>query len=111
MNTGSLHHADGSHEDRCDFDRLEECVDFLLKKHERLSAEREALLAELVEREHRATTLEMQLEGERARREAAIESVDKILSRLEQLQTSVNIETVEVAASAGQGAAATVENA
>lgn len=64
-------------------------MDFLIREHERLSAEREALLGELLDREHRIASLEARLEAERALRASAVESVNKILSRLEQLQASV----------------------
>lgn len=64
-------------------------MEFLIHEHERLSAEREALLGELLDREHRIASLESKLEGERALRATAVESVNKILSRLEQLQASV----------------------
>jgi|JI10StandDraft_1071094.scaffolds.fasta_scaffold2288239_2 chromosome segregation ATPase len=74
---------------RYDFERLERSVEFLIHEHERLSAEREALLGELLDREHRIASLESKLEGERALRATAVESVNKILSRLEQLQASV----------------------
>ena len=74
---------------RYDFDRLERSVEFLVREHERLSAERAALLGELLDREHRIASLEGRLESERATRAAAVEHVNKILSRLEQLQASV----------------------
>jgi hypothetical protein len=76
-------------EDRYDFERLERSVDFLIREHERLSAEREALLGELLDREHRIVSLESKLEAERAMRAAAVASVDGILTRLEGLQASV----------------------
>ena len=76
--------------DRYDFDRLERSVEFLIEEHERLSGEREALLEELIEREQRIATLTAQLEEEATRRRTAVEGVDKILSRLAQLQTSVS---------------------
>ncbi len=72
-----------------DFDRLEQSVEFLINEHERLSREREALLAELVDRERTISRLEGRLEEERIRRTTAIEGVDKILSRMMQLQESV----------------------
>ena len=72
-----------------DFDRLERSVDFLIDEHQRLTAEREALVEELVERERRIAALEGTLEKERVRRMTAIESMDKILGRLDQLQASV----------------------
>lgn len=75
--------------DQYDFDRLEQSVEFLIKEHERLSGEREELLAELVDREHRISTLEGRLDLEQSKRAVAVESVDKILARMEQLQTSV----------------------
>jgi hypothetical protein len=76
--------------DQYDFDRLEQSVEFLIKEHERLSGEREELLAELVDREHRISTLEGRLDLEQSKRAVAVESVDKILARLEQLQASVS---------------------
>ena len=75
---------------RFDFDRLERAVSFLLEEHERLSTEKGALLEELVERESRITSLEAKLEGERSRRASAVEGVDNILARLEQLQASAS---------------------
>ena len=72
-----------------DFDRLEQSVEFLINEHERLSREREALLAELVDRERTISRLEARLQEEQDRRVAAIENVDKILGRLAQLQESV----------------------
>lgn len=79
----------GERDGRYDFDRLERSLDFLIDEHQRLSAEREALLGELREREHRISTLESRLEAERAQRATAVDHVDKILSRLQQLQASV----------------------
>ena len=76
--------------DRYDFDRLERSVEFLIDEHARLTGEREALLEELIEREQRISALTSQLEEESTRRRAAVEGVDKILSRLEQLQASVS---------------------
>ncbi len=72
-----------------DFDRLERAIDFLIGEHERLSSEKAELLEELVEREQRLTSLQSRLDAEKAQRLSAVESVDKILGRLEQLQTSV----------------------
>jgi chromosome segregation ATPase len=72
-----------------DFDRLEQSVEFLLKEHERLSAEREALLSELVDREQKIASLESAVREGRERRAAAIESVDALLGRLEKLQATV----------------------
>lgn len=74
---------------RYDFERLEGSVEFLIREHQRLSAEREALLGELLDREHRIASLESRLESERATRATAVEGVNKILSRLEQLQSSI----------------------
>ena len=71
-----------------DFDRLERAIDFLIGEHERLSSEKAELLEELVEREQRLTSLQSRLDTEKAQRLSAVESVDKILGRLEQLQTS-----------------------
>lgn len=78
----------GNADDRYDFDRLERSVDFLIDEHRRLSAERDALLGELLDREHRIATLESRLATERATRTTAVERVGKVLSRLEQLQGS-----------------------
>jgi cell division septum initiation protein DivIVA len=89
MNAGSRTDEDTSRVDQYDFDRLEKSVEFLIKEHERLSGEREELLAELVDREHRISTLESRLDLAQNKRAVAVESVDKILARLEQLQTSV----------------------
>ena len=88
MNAESRSDADESRAPHYNFDRLEQSVEFLIKEHERLSGEREALLAELVDREHRIATLETRLGGEKAKRATAAEGVDKILARLEQLQAS-----------------------
>ncbi len=81
---------EGVRRDRYDFDRLERSVEFLIEEHVRLSGEREALLEELVEREQRVGALELQLDRERSHRLTAVEGVDKILTRLEQLQASVS---------------------
>ena len=89
MNAGSRTDEDTSRVDQYDFDRLEKSVEFLINEHERLSGEREELLAELVDREHRISTLESRLDLEQNKRAVAVEGVDKILARLEQLQTSV----------------------
>ena len=89
MNAGSRGDGEAPGADRIDFDRLERSVDFLIEEHIRLNAEREALVAELVDREHKIATLEGRLEAERVRRVTAVEGVDKILTRLEQLQGSV----------------------
>ena len=72
-----------------DFERLERSVEILLKEHERLSAEREALLEELVERERRIGSLEAKLSLESGRRVSAVESVDRILERLHALELQV----------------------
>jgi len=89
MDAGSRNDHNTSRFGQYDFDRLEQSVEFLIKEHERLSGEREALLAELVDREHRIATLESRLDAEQTKRSTAVEGVDKILARLEQLQTSV----------------------
>ena len=75
--------------ERFDFERLEHSIETLLRDHERLTAEREALMAELVDREHRIATVESQLRDERRRRVSALEGVDRILARVESLQASV----------------------
>jgi hypothetical protein len=75
--------------DRFDFERLEQSVDSLLKDHQRITAEREALMAELVDREHRIASLEAKLREERGRRSTALDGVDQILSRVSSLQQLV----------------------
>ena len=75
---------------RFDYERLERSIAFLIEEHERLSTEKAALLEALVDRESRLTSLEAKLERERATRAAAVEGVDKILARLEQLQASAS---------------------
>jgi hypothetical protein len=89
MNAGSRLDQESSRIDRYDFDRLEQSVEFLIKEHERLSGEHEGLLAELVDREHRISTLESRLDLMQNKRAVAVEGVDKIIARLEQLQTSL----------------------
>ena len=74
-----------------DFGRLERAIEFLIGEHERLTREKDELLRELTEREQRVASLESQVARERERREVAIEGVDKILGRLEQLQSSVAV--------------------
>lgn len=74
---------------RYDFDRLERSVEYLIREHERLSAERAELLGELLDRELRISTLESRLDAERATRAAAVGSVNQLLARLEQLHASV----------------------
>ena len=75
--------------DRFDFDRLERSVEILLEEHASMSAEREALLAELVDREHRIGILEARLEAESKRRASAVDGVDRILARLEELESDL----------------------
>lgn len=82
-----------------DFKRLERSVEHLLKDHERLSAEREELLEELVERERRISGLESKLVVEGERRVSAVESLDRILKRLEELESDVA--SVGIAAESG----------
>ena len=89
MEVGSRSDEEPSRVGQYDFDRLEQSVEFLIKEHERLSSEREALVAELVDREHRIAVLESNLAEEHGKRATAVEGVDKILVRLEQLRTSV----------------------
>ncbi len=89
MEVGSRSDEETSRVDQYDFDRLEQAVEFLIKEHERLSGEREALVAELVDREHRIAVLESNLEQEQSKRAVAAEGVDKILARLEQLRANV----------------------
>ena len=89
MNVGNRSDEETSRAGQYDFDRLEHSVEFLIKEHERLSGEREALVAELVDREHRISTLESRLANEQGKRATAVEGVNKILARLDQLRTSV----------------------
>lgn len=72
---------------RFDFERLEQSVGALLRDHDRLAAEREALLAELAEREHRLAVLEGRLDRERMCRVSAAEGVDRLIARVESLQS------------------------
>jgi len=80
MNVGSHSDENMSRSGQYDFDRLERSVEFLIEEHERLSGEREALVEELVDREHRIAKLESLLEEERCKRVTAIEGVDKLLT-------------------------------
>jgi uncharacterized protein with von Willebrand factor type A (vWA) domain len=89
MNVGSRSDEETSRVGTYDFDRLERSVEFLIKEHERLSGEREALVSELVDREHRISVLESRLATEERKRVSAVEGVDKILNRFEQLRTTV----------------------
>ena len=70
MDVVSRSDENASRVDQYDFDRLEQSVEFLLKEHERLSAEREALLSELVDREQRIATLENSLSSGQERRKS-----------------------------------------
>ncbi|HIF95307.1 MAG: hypothetical protein ABGX04_00475 [Myxococcales bacterium] len=93
MNTGSRSDEETSRVGPYDFDRLERSVEFLIQEHERLTGEREELVSELVDREHRIAKLESQLATEQRKRVTAAEGVDKILNRLEQLRTVVAVNT------------------
>ena len=89
MNDASRGDAESSRGDRYDFDRLERSVEFLIQEHQRLTQERQALLAELADREHRISSLESRLDSERGRRVRAVEGLDRILARLEELEAGV----------------------
>ena len=89
MGLGTQGDDDASRVEQYDFDRLEQSVEFLINEHERLSGEREELLAELVDREQRISKLESRLQEEQNKRATAAEGVNKILARLEQLRTTV----------------------
>jgi predicted nucleic acid-binding Zn-ribbon protein len=93
MNVGSRTDEELSRVGPYDFDRLERSVEFLIKEHERLTGEREELVSELVDREHRIAKLESQLAAEERKRVTAVKGVDKILNRLEQLRTTVTAKT------------------
>ena len=85
----AAHQADGETlaAGRYDFDRLERSIEFLLEEHERLTTEREALLAELVDREHKIATLETRLEEIRGLLEQISDrhsAIDRELGQLEQ---------------------------
>ena len=82
-----------------DFKRLERSVEHLLRDHERLAAEREELLEELVERERRIAALESNLAAEGERRVSAVDQLDRILKRLDELEADV----AEVGTSAESG--------
>jgi len=89
MNAERPGENDSSRTDRYDFERLERSIEFLLKEHERQSAERDALVEELIERERRIASLEAKLEAEGQRRATAVASVDRILDRLEMLEAGL----------------------
>jgi chromosome segregation ATPase len=79
-----------------DFQRLQRAIEYLIEEHQRLARERdrveqerEALRDELVEREQRLASLQAELEAERGRRRTALEGVEKLIGRLDQLQASV----------------------
>lgn len=72
-----------------DFKRLEGSVGRLLKDHERLAAEHEALVFELVERQHKIALLEAELERERERRAQAVEVVDRVLDRVAGIEATL----------------------
>lgn len=95
--------------ERYDFERLERSVEYLLENHERLGAEREALLAELADREHRIASLEAKLDADRRRRATAVATVNRVLERLEALQATPRTPGLQpssepMSASAGGGA-------
>ena len=71
------------------FDRLERALEFLIHEHERLTQEKDELLHELADRESQLRQLEDRFTRERERRELAVEGVDKLLARLDQLRSSV----------------------
>ena len=102
MNAGSRSDEETSRVGPYDFDRLERSVEFLIQEHERLTGEREELVSELVDREHRIAKLESQLAAEQSKRMTAIEGVDKILNRLEQLRTSVTTNATDASNSAAR---------
>ncbi|MFP6656417.1 MAG: hypothetical protein VCB25_12395, partial [Myxococcota bacterium] len=91
MNAGTTIDVTPPETAKYDFDRLEHSIEFLMKEHERLTGEREALVSELVDREHRIATLESRLEIERGKRKTAIEGVEQALGRLENLRASVKV--------------------
>ena len=78
-----------AHTNPYDFERLEQCIEHLLTEHARLNAEREALMAELSDREHKVNSLEARLETERTLRAASLARVDRILEQLDGLESSV----------------------
>jgi len=87
-----------------DFERLERSVEILIEDHERLSAEREALRNELVERERRILSLEAKLAAESQRRASAAEHVDRILKHLEAVERRVVDARAATVPSANPGA-------
>jgi chromosome segregation ATPase len=85
-------HADREY----DFQRLERAIAYLIDEHERLAREKDrleqehaALREELVDREQRLAALQQELTSERGRRRTALEGVDKLIERLDQVQASV----------------------
>lgn len=82
-------HAGASQESPYDFERLERSIDLLLEDHQRLKAEHEALIFELVERQQKMAALESELAEERALRANAVEVVDRVLNRVDQIEQTV----------------------
>jgi chromosome segregation ATPase len=79
-----------------DFQRLERAIEYLIEEYQKLAREKDrveqeraALRDELVEREQRLASLQADLDAERGRRRTALEGVEKLLGRLDQLQASV----------------------
>lgn len=83
--------SESSSNSRFDFERLERSIEQLLDDHERLGAEHEALIFELVERQHKIAALESELQLERSRRSKAVDVVDRVLTRVETLEQTLDI--------------------
>lgn len=90
--------------DGFDFDRLEHGIEQLLEAHARLRAERDALLQELADREHRLSQANAKLDAERARRGEALDRIDRILARLGRLESTMPESQDDSVSSAASGA-------
>ena len=64
-------------------------METLLRDHAQLSAEYEALIFELVERQQKIAALEAELDQERARRADAVGVVDRVLERVASIESSL----------------------
>lgn len=89
--------------DAYDFERLEGSVETLLRDHAQLSAEYEALIFELVERQQKIATLEAELVTERSRRADAVQVVDRVLDRVASIESSLAGEAPTAAANGASG--------
>jgi chromosome segregation ATPase len=68
-----------------DFERLEQVVRELSRRHTLLRAETEALRAQLQTRDGRIAELESELADSQSRRESAVERLDTLIAELDRL--------------------------